>query len=354
LFIAYLAGVLSTGGGSGGNTRATNTDQKEQVTYQEETRTAQAGQTAVTADSEQKGPEDEQDIPPQDNAWQAFIEKGRNLWESYTYLAILAILLFLGLILFFIWLNARFQFVWLHAVVHNSAEITRPFKEFSKEGNALFRFHLYCWAVLLVVCAINAGWIIVILKRYGFFAGDFLWSFSTALLLFLLPAVSFMASLFIMLLFAFLFNNMVIPIMMHKRAGVLLALGESLRLLLKNKKNMFFYACILIGLYVATGILTMVMSIVVFLGVAAIGGILFGLPYLLLIGLLKWTPVFIVYAVILGIPFAFCMIILFMSIGLPFAVFFRVFSLKVLGLFEGGYALLPAQDQWLPKEPLSS
>jgi hypothetical protein len=127
-------------------------------------------------------------------------------------------------------------------------------------------------------------------------------------------------------------------------------LRKFLAILEENKKDLFLYILIIIGLGLATGIIVTIIALICLILVLIAAAILFGLPYLLIAALLKAKLVFIIFAVIVGIPFLAAVLLLFLLINLPFSVFFRSFSLYFLSSLNCGYTPLPLAETEEPAQ----
>jgi len=177
------------------------------------------------------------------------------------------------------------------------------------------------------------------------FEDGFEWSFNAGVFIFLVPVLIFLLGMALFLCTTFVIGNFLVPIMYKKRVSSLSALKECVVVILQNKKNSFLYVILMIGLQIAAMILAALLGVFCLIGLGAIGALVFGLPYLIFMIVLKWKIIFIGYAIVLGIPFVSVVVLMFLSINLPFAVFFRTFSLHVLAAFKGGY------DLFIPRNP---
>jgi hypothetical protein len=84
-------------------------------------------------------------------------------------IAFILVVVLTGTMLFFIWLNARFKFVWLHAIIHNDAAITKPFRDYQREGNSLFKLSIVVGLSVLIFLGLLGSWVYFALASAGFF-----------------------------------------------------------------------------------------------------------------------------------------------------------------------------------------
>jgi hypothetical protein len=178
--------------------------------------------------------------------------------------------LILGVVL--VWLRSRGEFMFLHCVAHNRAEIARPWKEFSREGNSLFLFRLALGAAAMVVM-----WPLVIfcgLKLYRMWA-DNDWDVAG-----ILSCVGFgFALLGAAIVFAIvgkLTSDFVVPLMFLRRQRCLESWRAFGRVLATRPGQFLLYFLFQIVLAIAIGILVVAAVLVT----CCIAGCLLVLPYL--------------------------------------------------------------------------
>jgi len=247
------------------------------------------------------------------------------------------IFLIVPLILLFMWLASRFKFIWFDSIIKNDASVVEPFGRYKKEGNSLFVFYLVVFLVTLAFFGFLALWVFGVGKASGLFSSGSMWSFSKAIGAFLIPGLLAVAG-FIFLIFLHLaIDQFVVTIMAMDNSLFKPAWDKFMNIYNNNCKEFWFYVLVLIGLGILCAILAVIVALACLLVLALAAAILFGIPYLLLGMLLKIMPLFIAYAVIVGIPFIAVAILLLMCVNLPFAVFFRSFSLYFLSSLDCEY-----------------
>ena len=233
-------------------------------------------------------------------------------------------------IIFWIWLSARFQFIWVHAVKTGEVQIRRPFRVYENPADSLTTFS--CWAALAVFlyfAAVIAPGVRVLFLIAGkspaaftdiLFLVRYLWPWA-ALLVF---------SLMVTVLFFSIVSDFVVPLMAADPIYFKEAFGKWLGLYKANRLAVWRYFLVKMLISVLGGALTMASVLFALIAFALIGVLLFGLPYLILMVWLKMKVLFVVLAVILGIPFGVALILSFSACALPASLFFRSFSLRFL------------------------
>ncbi|MBN1794045.1 MAG: hypothetical protein JW844_03685 [Candidatus Omnitrophica bacterium] len=370
LVIAVLAGALSTGGGNGsGSWGNRNNDTRT------DTMSAQEGRSpAQSAADEAAGKAEEQVTPGTADAGsnpagsdapryigsplQKQQESGKQStqvpWEKIL-LPGLALLLILGtpLAIFFAWLGARFQFIWLYAVVSNDPLIKEPFRYYKKEGNSLFRFFLLIYAINIAAILILGSRAYFGMKEARVFEPGFVLSASEVFRIFTVPLIIFAVIVIGMaVLFAFV-NHFLVPIMAMNKTSFRSAWDTLVKIAREHAKDFFIFILALVGLRIVTAIMGVIIGGIVLLAALIAGLIVLGIPGYLLGSVLKAKMLAAVLGIIVGIPIIALLILLGLSIGLPFAVFFRNFSLYYLSSLKCGYTPLPLEEpgEAAPEEP---
>lgn len=318
ILIAFLAGSLS----NGCNLNFNNNSQE--ATNQEHVRT-----------------EDGAVKPPETGASQPLSPEQRRFVIT---LAIIVVAAAVALMIFLIWLGSRFSFVFLDDIVKNDASIKAPFKANRELGNSYFLFNLSAMSLILVLFA---G--IVYLGGVSLVKADVFTKTVTnikqvmEILLMALPYLIMLTVLFLTAGVIFLIaSNFVIVVMFKDRIKIMRAWAKVWGLLRKNTMNFILYLLLRIGLNIGAGIIYFLVSIVSVIAVMIPLGLI-GLP---LYFISKAVPAgFLVgyWAAIGVIATPVILFLLYCLIGmyLPFAVFFRAFSVRFLGKIEPHYDIMP-------------
>jgi len=348
LCIAFLAGALGGGSGSGGSggggSNNTQSQQEESVEQSdngvdEDEELIVDGTGEVYDDEQEHAPSFQENVKAQ---YTSFMDSKWRVWIIV--LVIVMFLLLIGVWVFFTWLGARFRFVWFNAIVNNAALIKEPFMRYRQEGNALFIVSMIITAIFFACLGFIGGWIFLNLRSAGVFAEGYAWSLAGSLRIFLVPVLSFIALVIAGIISMIIIDHFIVTIMALDRSPFVPAWHQFVAICKSNMKGMLLYVPILFVLNIAAGICKMILGLGILLALGLIGLILFGVPFLLFWLLLKVKIVFIIFSILVGIPFAIGAILLFLSIGLPFAVFFRNFSLYYLSNMDCAYMPLPLDE----------
>jgi len=203
-----------------------------------------------------------------------------------------------------LWLSSRAKFMFLDNVVHNSAEIAKPWREFRKEGDSLFLWRL---AFGLVAIAIFVAFAVFFFAGarglYEVGLGD-----RMPVLLLVGLGLTFLLLLIIIGYISLFLNDFIVPIMTRDRILTVAAWRRFLPLLGHYPFHFILYGILIFMLYV----LFVIAVIVAGLATCCIGWLLLVIPY---IGTVVTLPVWYT---------------------------FRTFSLEFLAQFGPEYRLFPA------------
>lgn len=216
---------------------------------------------------------------------------------------VIGVVLLVLVIVLLTWLSARGRFMFLDNVVHDKAEVARPWHEFRREGNSLFLFNV------VVGFAVLIGFVVYIILCYTSLVEIYEQVIDPAAML--APAILMVLGILGIVLFLLFVNLMlvdfVVPLMYKNRVGVLAGWGLWFHLFRDHILVFFGYALLVAGLMILVGIA--IMLAVVF--TCCVGLIFLVLPY--------------VNSVVL----------------LPVSYTMRAFSVEFLGQFGPGYVLFP-------------
>jgi hypothetical protein len=356
LLIAYLSGAAGSGGnfnwkfssGQENESEAQSTSQEFGASGKEMVLDVYTGKYVERETNE----EYLEDSPFVADPGESPLRKLTKDWPSWFFwLAGIGILLALALMIFFTWLASRFKFVWFNAIVNNTAAIKEPFSRYRLPAASLFQFFLIVSFAWIAVALAAGYWIYRTLVSIGAFSEGFEWSFS-----FLAGHFGFLLVVFVvvMIVMAILFvciEHFVVPIMAMEACSFTAAVRKFWSVTKGSQKDFWLYLLVLIGLGIVTTIAAGIMAFIMAFVVLLAGGVIFGVPYLLIAVLLKLKWLFVVFVVIAGLPFAVTFVLLIISLGLPFHVFFKCFSLYFLSSLNCGYQPLALAQ---PNEPLES
>jgi len=245
-----------------------------------------------------------------DSGWSEFVHTPSRIWDWIVshplwIVAIIFIGIFIiALIVVITWLSSRGKFMFLDNVVNNRAEIAKPWKQYSAEGNSLFLWRLgfgliafMCFGLFFVIFFITAA---------GIYNSTN--SPHVPLILFLIGmGFIFLLMLAIIGFIGFFLDSFVVPIMYKDSLTTSQAWGKFLALFRQHALHFILYGLLVFGL----GFLFV------------IGVVMFGL-FTCLVGFM-----------LLIIPY------IGTVITLPIWYTFRVFSLEFLAQFGLDYDLYP-------------
>ncbi|MBM3251263.1 MAG: hypothetical protein FJZ11_00575 [Candidatus Omnitrophica bacterium] len=344
LFIAFLAGAIGSGSGGGGSSRS-----RAKKAEAAEQQSVQVGDTA----SAEQALKQESLIKAEKktNLIAGFVDL---ILEKFHFKSRTIVYLLLGagafiLLAFFVlltWIVARFKFVWLNAILKNEASIARPFLEYKNQGHSLFKLFIILSLISTVLLGLLGFWVYSLGTSSGIFASQQQWDLaqvSKAIKIFGLPFIVLVIWIIVMSIFYVYLDHFVVTIMAMDHCSFMPAWRKFCDIARQNTKDFFLFLLMLIALGLGAIIATGLISLIIMLAIMLLGLLLGGLLYLLVVLLLKAKLLFMVLSVIFGIPFVAVAIILLASVRLPFAVFFRNFSLYFLSNLDCGYKPLPLE-----------
>jgi len=215
------------------------------------------------------------------------------------------VVLVLGIVL--LWLSSRGQFMFLDNVIHNRAEVAKPWHEYRKEGDSLFLwrllFHLISLAafVLFMILFFTSG--TRIYEESRFHPLPVLWIFGMAAAFLLMAVVVGYITTFL--------KGFVVPIMAKNRVSATRGWALFMPLFREHAGSFILYGLIIFALVIAFVIFVVVAGLVT----CCIGWFLLVIPY---IGTV---------------------------VSLPFWYTLRAFSLEFLAQFGAAYEIFPPPAQ---------
>ncbi|MDD5218022.1 MAG: hypothetical protein PHN49_07420 [Candidatus Omnitrophica bacterium] len=258
---------------------------------------------------------------------------------------ILALWLMLMFMIVMVWLEARFKFVWFHAIVNNLTMIVEPFKKYRLEGDSLFQF--------IIVFTISSFAFFLSLVGFGAYSlvssGVFYGERSAGIIVQLIgifgPLIGvIVVSSLLLYLFYLVVDDFVVSIMAIARCRFLQGYQKFVDIYKYNRGEIWLYFLIKFGLGIVAGICQGILGLIGVVISLIAAAVIFGLPYLLAVVMLKIKAIFIFWVFIFIAPFVAGMAVLMTSITLPFAIFFRCFSLYYLSSLNCGYRPIPIEE----------
>jgi hypothetical protein len=248
--------------------------------------------------------------------------------------------------LLWMWISSNFSFVFIDSMVRNDASLRVPFHRNKPQGNSYFRWNIIFAVISLATLGIIAALPIMQLVQAGVFASK-----PPADIVKILSIVMPYAPLIIIagllfFLIAFFVREFILPIMYKKKIGIMSGWKVFLGLLKKNIGEMILFILVKIGLSILAVVISILLAIVGIIILLLIGG---------LTALLGWliyaiTPaaaklIILGILILIAIPIFIFLGILFNLFFLPIPVFFRTFSINVLGSID------ESLDLFAPKTP---
>ena len=221
-------------------------------------------------------------------------------------LIIVGIILLFALFVLLTWLSSRGKFMFLDNVLHDRAQVIKPWQEYKELGNSLFLWRLsYGFIVLVAFLAIFGYSLSSIydMYRYEEFAENILALVGLGILLLALIITTSYISLFL--------SDFIVPIMHKRQIKSMPAWGVFLSLF--SQHTIYF---------VLYGLLILVLSILVFFGVIMLGLFTCCLGFILLV-----------------LPYISSVVLL------PISYTFRAFSVKFLEQFGSEFHLFPQDSK---------
>lgn len=238
-FTAFLAGLLDRpgGGGGGGNKKWDGFHDLNNIT----------------------------DIPSE--AWDWLM--GHPGWFS---LILFGLVFFISLAILFIWLSSRGKFMFLDNVVHDKAQITKPWYQYKKQGDSLFLWRLvYGFICLAAFIAMLVFFFSIILSM---FHGDISGAQKVSSIIGMV--LLFLTFIIITGYISLFLNDFVVPIMYKYNLTAIKAWNRFLPLFTQH-----FLYFVLYGIIIFLLIILVVICVILFgLLTCCIGFLLLIIPYI--------------------------------------------------------------------------
>jgi len=237
-----------------------------------------------------------------DTAWHWLME--HTLWFS---LIIVGVFFLFAIIIVFTWLSSRGKFMFLHNVVHNKAEVVKPWNEYSKEGNSLFVWRFIygfiCFILIMFSLLLAAGVLVKIFTTYT--------PIPTKVFSIMGIILQFLILVIILSYISLFLNDFVVPIMFKNRISATRAWGKFLSLFTSHIVHFILY-----GLFIFVLTIVVVICVIMFgLFTCCLGFVLLIIPY--------------IGSVVL----------------LPVTYTFRGFSVEFLEQFGDDYQIFPKEEE---------
>ncbi len=272
------------------------------------------------------------------NAIKSYLRDMRG--SGFTGIFIGVVFILFIILIIFIWLGARFHFIFLEDVIKNDASIVLPFKSNKGIGNSFFQFNILFLLIFAIVFGLIIFGCILALIKIGAFnqqvSPDFLKILSVILPFTLLLILAILISVFIFIIV----EDFALIIMLKDRIKITAAIKKAMAILGANKANFLLYVLIKWGLAICSSIIYGVMYFVTFFGLLFPAVTSASFLYFIYRTIPKnIQSVFLMVIVVMAISILIFLWYCFACMSLPFAVFFRTFSVKFLGRLDNRYDL---------------
>ena len=213
-----------------------------------------------------------------DLTFREFLDLPQRGWEWLIdnpgwFIGIIFIILFLfaiGVVL--TWLSSRGKMMFLNNVVHDSAEIAKPWRQYSKEGNSLFVWR-FCFGLIIFAFFVLLG-VIFFTVASALHVDD---RFTGPLILFIVGwAILFLLAIVVVGYISIFLDSFVVPLMYKDKITATRAWGRFLSIFGKHPFHFLLYGLLVFVLMVGFVIA------VVFAGImtCCIGFLLLVIPYI--------------------------------------------------------------------------
>ncbi|MFA5008466.1 MAG: hypothetical protein WC546_04530 [Candidatus Omnitrophota bacterium] len=331
-FVAFLAGSLA-----GGNFNSSKSDRFSR------TKEASAAQQYVDNSFQVAKIQTPEEKPIPKEEFKSFLKKSASIPVIFfvTLIVIAAIAVFLLLL----WVCSRFYFIFLEDVTKNDASIVLPFRSNKKIGNSFFRFNILFLFFVICITALFIFLGFISLSKMGALNNPAAVGFWKILSVLLPLILLFILVILIILLIAVVINDFVTIVMLRDKVKVTQAIKKVVSILSLNKLNFSLYILIKIGLAIASSIIYNIISFITVMSLLFPVGIIASILYFIFRAIPKNAQsIFAVVVMIVAIPIVLFLWYCFMCMYLPFAVFFRTFSVKFFGKLDSRYNLFVYTD----------
>ena len=204
-------------------------------------------------------------------------------------LIIVGIVFLFAVMIILTWVSSRGKFMFIDNIVHDKAEVSKPWNDFSREGNSLFLWRLVFGFIsfFLVLGSIIVAFVVMV----SLFTGET--TLGTKIISVVGIIFEFIVLMIIISYISMLLNDFVVPIMYKHRINTTQAWLKFLPVLFSN-----FWDFIVYGLFVFVLIILAVICVIFFgLFTCCIGFLLLIIPYIGSVVLLPVTYTFRAFSI---------------------------------------------------------
>ena len=245
--------------------------------------------------------------------WDEFANMPHTAWEWLTShslwftLIIIGVFFLIAVFIVLTWLSSRGKFMFLDNVVHDKAEVVKPWHEYSRQGNSLFVWRLVygfiCFILIMFSLGLSAVVIVNLFTGYA--------PVSTKVFTIMGLIIQFLVLVILTAYISLFLNDFVVPIMYKYRITTSKAWYKFLPVLSQHLGHFILY-----GLFILVLVILVVVCVIFFgLFTCCLGFLLLIIPY--------------IGSVVL----------------LPVSYTFRAFSVEFLEQFGDDFTIFPKQEE---------
>ncbi|MBC8485961.1 MAG: hypothetical protein H8D45_07965, partial [Bacteroidetes bacterium] len=187
-------------------------------------------------------------------------------------LIIFGIIFLIALVIVLTWLSSRGKFMFLDNVVYNKAEVSKPWREYSKEGNSLFIWRLIYGFICFILFILFLIFCFIMIRNmhYGYFSPP------GKVLMIIAMILQFLVFIILTAYISLFLNDFIVPIMYKNKITTSQAWYRFLPILSQHFIYFFLY-----GLFIfLMGIVVVICVLLFGFFTCCIGIVLLIIPYI--------------------------------------------------------------------------
>jgi hypothetical protein len=208
------------------------------------------------------------------------------LWLGLIIMALVFIFLIIAVLT---WISSRGKFMFLFNVINNTDSVIKPWHEFRKQGDSLFRWQFVYGLVVLMV--------FILLAVYGFGVAKNIYTGVMPEITKFSFIFGFVVTIFaLLMLFGYIslfLNDFIVPIMYKHNCSATRAWSKLFTLLLMNPGNFILYGLFVLALSIAIAISILILAI----GTCCVGLVFLVIPFVRSVVLLPVSYTFRAFSI---------------------------------------------------------
>lgn len=245
------------------------------------------------------------------------------------------VLLFIGFVLFLMWLYSIFNFIFIDNVIKNQASIREPYHKLKPKGWSYFWWAIGFSAIVLSILGITVGVPAVLL----------IWlkpHMAIVILGVIYCIMAFISILVISTIISILTHDFVLPVMYLENVKILAAWKKYIPTLKAHVGQTIIYLLLKIVIAIGSALVAGIVGVIMLIGCSIPLVLLAILVFFAAKALfLTWNIITITLLVITSIAVVLGIIYIFNCLMMPLEVFRRTFGLLFLGECENKWKTLP-------------